>query len=89
MRISVVFITDDKTKAEITIEPSWLARVFGARARRGVALKLMVDGYRARKDWFWETTGRQVDTDFSGRAITRALETMPIEELPPAKARSA
>lgn len=88
MRIRVAFVDEAKTKAEITIEPSWFARLFGARARRGIATKLHVDGYRERKDWFWETTGRQVDTGFSGQPITQALETMPVEvsELPVARA---
>lgn len=68
-----------KRKAEITLIPTKLGRVFGLEVRRGLVARLRADD-EARWFWWWVTTERYV-----GRRIERCIEAAPmpgIEELP-------
>lgn len=58
-------------KAEITLVPTWLGRLFKRRVRQGIA-------YRARSDadelaWWWKATDRHV-----GNYVERYIEAAPI-----------
>lgn len=60
-----------KKRAEITLVPTWLGRVFKCRVRVGVA-------FRARSSdnewsWWWERTER-----FVGTRIERYIEAAPL-----------
>ena len=79
MKVDVRHI--DLTRVEITLTPSWFARLFGARARRGLAVQRRHHtwhrGAYQPLAWWWEATETHVGTDIEGY-----IECAPIEALP-------
>lgn len=65
----------DDTNVEITLTPGRLGRLFGAKVRRGLAVRDHND------TWRWKLTRHDV-----GGRIEREIECTPIEEVPPARA---
>ena len=86
MRIDVRFLDADETRCEITLTPHWIARLFGARIRRGEAAK-MFQKATEKPVWVWTRTEQHVDDNFHLRTgpITRAIECTPVCPLPAAK----
>ncbi len=71
-----------KKRAEITLMPTWLGRLFKRRVRVGVA-------YRARNaenswSWWWERTDRHVGSRIEGyieAAPLLSVDDMTVEQL--------
>ncbi len=79
MRIDVRHI--DAEHVEITLTPNWVARLFGARARRGIAVQRRHHtwhrGTYQPPAWWWKATEVHV-----GTRIEEHIECVPIGELP-------
>lgn len=82
MKIRIRMVND--TECEVTLTPSWIARLFGAETRRGTALYGMMrytigkmKGQEGGFAWCWKTTGREVEP-----WVREAIELAPVEDLP-------
>lgn len=87
---------DDNT-AEVTLRPGWLARLFGARDRRGIAMRVrvkieygkwsIVDSEPGPYRWLWKTTCLPVDDNIDNvhGPITAAISCTPVEDIPPVR----
>ncbi len=85
MRI-VAHINGDK--GTITMYPSWIARLFGARVRRGDIVRKEAfaqpgGGARQHYFWCWAATCRPVSDE-----VEHAIEQPEVAKMPTAQARS-
>lgn len=72
MKIRVRHI-DDET-VEVTLTPGWVGRLFGAKPRRGIAIR------NASATWVWKTTREPVPS-----AVKREIECTTVEDVPSAR----
>lgn len=85
MKILVQWLNESRTRAEVTIVPSWLGRLFGRKVRRGSVVR---SGYR----WDWDASGKMVDEIFGVASyveygpitttLTREQSAPTVNELP-------
>lgn len=71
-------------KAEITLKPNWLGRLFQRPVRVGLAKRSKVSRRRDCWGWFWEADGDHVGEHIESYikcAPLTALEDIPVEKL--------